>query len=339
MPGVADMPDRHEQLELPQPQERPERDQPARQSITQLQHRLDRLPDGHPSSPYREDGSHRAPTVRLKDLELPEEDPSGTSLEAVDTSVSTENGASDKWREALPAFEAAWRDHLERWPEEERPPIDRSTDELGSWRGDGGQYLNVEENIVTEHARDRVIEAAPQVTEIVQSAEADTFGARLVGLDHCIKGADRFKEKVADGLALKPERAVGRVTSAIPDALRYTFQFTGENYTSGYRAVCEKLQERGCEPVLSRNSWESPDYKGVNSRWRTESGLLFEVQFHTGESFEAKEVTHMAYERLRNPTTDKAETRDLEQYQRLVAGMIPIPERVDEINDIDRRNS
>ena len=41
-------------------------------------------------------------------------------------------------------------------------------------------------------------------------------------------------------------------------------------------------------------------YKGINSQWiEPDTGQRFEVQFHTGISFEAKQLTHTAYEQLR----------------------------------------
>ena len=39
--------------------------------MAELLLRLDRLPDGHPSSPYHDDGTRKSPVMRLKDLELP----------------------------------------------------------------------------------------------------------------------------------------------------------------------------------------------------------------------------------------------------------------------------
>jgi hypothetical protein len=328
MPGPADIPGRRDYPESSRPLDEPEHS--ADYSAARLPGRLDNLPDGHPSSPRDEDGSWRAPAVSLKDLELP--------IEEAPSETPSPDATSDAWRDGMPALQAAWERHLEHWPETERPPVDRSTDEPGSWRGDGGQYLDTEENIVTEHALDRIGKAAPEVTVALKTVEAAVPGARLVGLDRCIKGEDRFKEKVAEGLALKPERAVEKETGSIPDALRYTFQFSAETYTQGHRAVCERLQEHGFEPVLSRNSWESPDYKGINSRWRTAGNQVFEVQFHTGESFEAKEITHQAYERLRNPATDRAEMGELRQYQRLVATQIKIPADVTDISNFDKRS-
>ena len=82
------------------------------------------------------------------------------------------------------------------------------------------------------------------------------------------------------------------------------------------------------------NSWEKDEYKGINSRWRDpESGLLFEVQFHTRSSFEAKQLTHAAYERLRNPATSDIERDELQEFQRKVSAEIPIPPRVTDIGD------
>jgi hypothetical protein len=49
------------------------------------------------------------------------------------------------------------------------------------------------------------------------------------------------------------------------------------------------------------------------------------MQFHTAASFEAKQVTHKAYERIRNPQTTEDETHELSDYQREVSSRIPTP--------------
>ncbi|HEX6856012.1 MAG TPA: hypothetical protein VF204_12015, partial [Streptosporangiaceae bacterium] len=49
-----------------------------RASATALRRRLDRLPHGHPSSPYHDDGTARPAPVRLRDLELPLTGPPAT---------------------------------------------------------------------------------------------------------------------------------------------------------------------------------------------------------------------------------------------------------------------
>ncbi len=67
--------------------------------------------------------------------------------------------------------------------------------------------------------------------------------------------------------------------------------------------------------------------KEINSRWRVpENGQLFEVQFHTRASFEAKQQTHdrlrAAPQHCRKIT--KTSTR-LHDYQREITAKVPIP--------------
>jgi hypothetical protein len=314
-------------------------DQAVGHSPGRLRQRLDNLPDGHPSSPRNEDGSWRSPAVNLKDLELPIEDtPSEaeTSPDSEDQAQAPDT-ASNTWRDGLPALQAAWDRHLERWPETDRPPVDRSGDEPGSWRGDGGQYLNTEENIVTEHALDRVSKTEDSVTASVKDVEATVPGAALVGLEYSLKGEDRFKEKVSYEARAKPEKSIDQITNDLPDAIRYTYQFDASSYTDGYSKTCDKLQQHGYVMEFSRNSWENPQYRGVNTRWREPAGQLFEVQFHTPESFNAKQLTHLAYERIRNPGTSDLERDDLHEFQEKASTIVPLPEGALSIPDYRKK--
>jgi hypothetical protein len=61
------------------------------------------------------------------------------------------------------------------------------------------------------------------------------------------------------------------------------------------------------------------------------------VQFHTQASFEAKQLSHAAYERIRNPQTSDAELQELEDFQRQVCGKIPIPPDATEIAYLPRK--
>src|ERR1022692_955834 len=82
--------DQGDQLELPRAQTQDgaqgadspgAADRPARGSTADLRQRLERLPQGHPSSPYHDDGTPKPPLARLKNLELPlpgeEREPNG----------------------------------------------------------------------------------------------------------------------------------------------------------------------------------------------------------------------------------------------------------------------
>jgi hypothetical protein len=88
----------------------------------------------------------------------------------------------------------------------------------------------------------------------------------------------------------------------------------------------------------AKNHWNDSQYKGINTRWLTPQGQLFEVQFHTAESYHAKqEVTHKAYERIRNPLTSRAEIAELEKFQQEVSSWIPAPDEALSISDIKKR--
>src|ERR1022692_213304 len=243
------------------------------------------------------------------------------------------DGNSEAWRAALPQLQSLWERHAERWPAGQRSPVDRSTDEPGSWRSDDGRYLDYEENLVTEHAADRVSKAEPEVTRTMKGVETEVPGARLVGLQYCLKGEERYKEKVATEVRLKPERSIAEILARVPDAIRYTFECGEDHYMDSYQDICGKLEEWGHELLVRRNSWDDPDYKGVNTRWLTTDGQTFEVQIHTADSFQAKQLTHVAYERLRTGVATGAERPELESFQQAVTSSIPVPRGVEAITD------
>ncbi len=91
--------------------------------------------------------------------------------------------------------------------------------------------------------------------------------------------------------------------------------------------------------VYRKNHWLSdPQYKGINTRWLAPGGGRFELQFHTPESFDAKENrTHRSYERLRSALTTWPERRELNRYERLVSATVPRPEQVERIPDQQER--
>jgi hypothetical protein len=283
MPGAADLADRPDDPDRPP-------DQAPDHSPGRLQQRLDNLPDGHPSSPRDEDGSWRAPAVNLKDLELPIEDAPSETEAPSDTADQPQppDATSDTWRKEVAGFKAAWETHLERWPETDPPPVDRSDDQPGSWRSDAGHPLTKEQLTDIDKVLKQVKEVELKVTGMMKAVESSVPGAALVGLDRSLKGEDRFREKVAYEAARKPDRPVDDIIERIPDKIRYTCQFTPERYTDGYWDFHQQLKEQGNEFLLCRNSWEEQEYKGINTRWLATEGQTFEVQFHTPDSFEAK---------------------------------------------------
>jgi len=162
-------------------------------------------------------------------------------------------------------------------------------------------------------------------TPAMRRIEAQDPDRHLVGLDHRLKGEERLTEKVVHDMQKRGVTAEQAFPN-VKDAIRYTFQYTEDSYTRSVLSDCERLKAEGFEPVDSRNSWTAEQYKGINSWWRVpENRQLFEVQFHTQASFEAKQQTHAAYERLRVLSDDHEEVHELRAYQREVTAKIPVP--------------
>jgi hypothetical protein len=172
------------------------------------------------------------------------------------------------------------------------------------------------------------------VTPAMRRIEAEDPDRQLVGLEYSLKGKDRLTEKVTKAMAEQPELKSDDAFALVKDAIRYTFQYPEESYTAGVKADITRLEAAGFERVDCRNTWTNEEYKGINSRWLVpDSGQRFEVQFHTQASFEAKQETHAAYEKLRSPATPKDEQDKLVAFQRDVTARVRIPSRAAEIPD------
>jgi hypothetical protein len=180
---------------------------------------------------------------------------------------------------------------------------------------------------------DRVREIEETVTTpAMRRIEAEDPSRVLVGLEFRLKGRERLAEKVAFDMTKKGITA-DEAFAGVKDAIRYTLEYPEDEYASGVYADCDRLASEGFELVERRNSWTKEEYKGINSRWRAlENRQVFEVQFHTQASFEAKQATHWAYERLRSGVPPQ-EQRRLDQFQRDVSARIPIPPSAPDIPD------
>lgn len=294
----------------------------------------DTAPDVRPDSPTAGHDArlveHDSPPDGQYDIGDSDADRVAYCLKYRDT-VETEYRAA--WAEAVPAFQSTWKEHQERYthPERSRPTVGDD----GSWRGDGGRLeLSSPQNAEVGWGHNRIREIGKgDVLPTMQALEAEDQERRLAGLKNYLKEPDRLKEKVAADIRFKGYTVEQSLTN-VKDAVRFTFVYTEERYTEGVHADCTRLEARGFERYDRQNSWRQDQYKGINSRWREpKSGLLFEVQFHTQASFDAKELTHGAYERLRGSVAEDAEREELEAFQSMVCAKIPIPPGATEIED------
>jgi hypothetical protein len=263
---------------------------------------LERLPANHPSSPFRDDGTRKRPPPDLSEYELPLPDepdsPADPDLPAADHARTNPDGSWDYRGRHLT-------------PEQSRAAQQILTErDVAEGRDAAGNY--------GEHG----------LTPVIRRIEARLDHSHLVEDTEkfSLKDPDSFKEKFADLISRNPDKHYGELAHEIHDAIRYTFICTVENYTDGMWDAHGKVEEAGYKLEVRRNSWEREEYKGINSHWLDPtSGQLFEIQFHTKQSWDAKQKTHPVYERIKDPRTPVDELRNLREYQKGISGAVEIP--------------
>jgi hypothetical protein len=245
--------------------------------------------------------------------------------------------ARDAWSEAVPELRATWENHKNRYPRRVQPAPRTTSD--GSWAAGDHRRLTPEQNAEAAKAcADLADEGRRDIFPALKRVESAEPGRRLAGLKHMLKGEDRLKEKIADEL-VAPGLSVRDALGKVSDAVRYTFAYPPQGYADGVRADVERLKSEGFELMKLKNLWTAEQYKGINSQWlRPKTGLRFEVQFHTQESLEAKELTHGAYERIRGPVS-LAERAELEDFQRRANAFLVTPEGTVEIKDYPEKKN
>ena len=238
----------------------------------------------------------------------------------------------DAWAEAVPGLRADWEEHKERYPERVRASSYTEAD--GTWVSGEYRRLDPEQNTEASKAHaDLADEADRYILPAMRRIEAADPQRGLVGLEHMVKGEDRLKEKLADELFGK-DKTVRDALNEVPDAVRFTLCYDHGRYAEGVLADVDRLKAQGFELIKLKNLWSDNQYKGINSQWhRLETGSRFEMQFHTPESLEAKELTHQAYERIRGSDATPAERREAREFQRRVNALLPTPPGTDRVKD------
>ena len=216
--------------------------------------------------------------------------------------AAADDADRDSWAEALPSLRAAWEEHEDRYPERERATPLTHMD--GSWSSGETRRLTPGQNTeATKACADIHDEGERVVLPAMRQIEAADPDRRLAGLEHMLKKADRLKEKIAD--ALRARRGSRR-----PSA-QHTCRTQCDSPSRTAPMVTLMGSERrratqggGFEEVKLKNLWSRASTRASTPSGAGRRRLRFEVQFHTPESLQAKELTHGAYERLRRPENE-----------------------------------
>mmetsp|Transcript_38003 Transcript_38003/g.109665 ORF Transcript_38003/g.109665 Transcript_38003/m.109665 type:complete len:461 (+) Transcript_38003:31-1413(+) len=186
--------------------------------------------------------------------------------------------------------------------------------------------------------------AEPPITSLLKELEAE-FDGELSGLEYKFKSRESMFRKIRKCVDRKRVEALNAgkedeqvdipaVVWSTTDALRYTILLPTEKYTPAVKAASERFEAQGMEASELKNFWPGGDnYQGINDVFRLKcenspsTVMLFEVQFHTPESFKSKMDSHHFYETFRS-SMDPMEK--IKNWQALceAAKKVPVPEGV-----------
>jgi SPP1 gp7 family putative phage head morphogenesis protein len=172
----------------------------------------------------------------------------------------------------------------------------------------------------------------PTITADINNI-ATKAGGKLVGLENRLKSPYSIKRKIEAEVADGFSKSLS--LNKIRDAIRYTTVFKENDFVTRYKAMQYLLAIEGYKTIVVKNTWKNDSaYKGVNTFIQNEDGDVFEMQYHTQQSFDVKNgLLHELYEKFRDPKTPIHEKEKLLLEMRKLSSKIKVPEGVELIED------
>lgn len=206
------------------------------------------------------------------------------------------------------------------------------------------KYLVVNQEQEILDVANKLIEEAkqqePQITKDLKEIIGETHGninydvfidgQTKKALDFRLKGSGSLQRKVIsdfiNGVPLET------IEKELYDAVRYTDLVGAEFLTNDYFEVVKKLEKKGYKVVRVKNTLNNHTkaYRGLNTVVQSPSGYNFELQFHTPESMEIKEIVHKLYEKQRKDGIT------IEEYNKLNDEMLKISGKLEDIEGVEQ---
>lgn len=169
----------------------------------------------------------------------------------------------------------------------------------------------------------------PAVTALLQSMEGEH--ARLSGLEFRFKSVESLSRKL-EHFSHKYSTSLMDNARKNADTLRYTMLIDPESYAGTTKEILDKFTSAGYAVTRFSNTWDSTAYKGINTYLQSPSGMVFELQFHTPESFDVKMRAHEYYEIARSDDATEEEINAANAMQEELFAAITIPPGAPELS-------
>ncbi|WP_082244299.1 XopAD/skwp family type III secretion system effector [Xanthomonas fragariae] len=187
-----------------------------------------------------------------------------------------------------------------------------------------------------EALRTRAGEMEPVITKMLIGA-AKLHGGHLEGMGHKFKSPGSLAEKFRQQIALK-HKTLEEAAACINDALRYSVVLEPQHFTAGLRGVLASLDNQGHVRVKLLNLFtrQRQAFKAVNVTLRSPEGALWEIQFHTPDTFKLKEKFHDVYKEsfaLQLKSASQVDQHQLQASAQAAFSGVNAPPGCEEIDD------
>ena len=175
---------------------------------------------------------------------------------------------------------------------------------------------------------DRRAAEAPKIAADMASI-SDKVGGTMDGLVHCCKTGTSLSSKIRrkqeklkenDGIDATDVEAMEK----LDDIVRFTFKCDHDDMAEKCAAFEEELKKSGYEITRRDNKYldKDPDYKAIHLQIKSKSGDLIELQIHSQESLDVKNVNHDIYDKSRElPKGSKKRTEMEENMKKRTRGL------------------
>ena len=174
------------------------------------------------------------------------------------------------------------------------------------------------------------IDNESEITKFIKRITKNT-GGTLSGLENRLKTPESIYEKAHC-------REENTKVEDMSDLIRYTGIYDSDSLPEAIKENFEKIKRKGYEIVKVKNYWNEPDdpYNGVNVTVKTDKNKVFEIQYHTQESFEIKEELHKIYEKSRKLSRKSKKRQEYIEEMFNLSKNIKIPLGIEKIKSMRR---
>ncbi len=186
--------------------------------------------------------------------------------------------------------------------------------------------------LLAEQRLQKAKEVEPAITAALKSIESEK--AHLEGLEFRLKSVESLTRKIITD-SHDMEVSLEEAAANIKDVLRYTLVIEENDYTEITKKTLDKLTKEGYSVYSFKNFWakDNIDYQGINTNLKTPDGVIFELQFHTKESYDTKsEKTHKYYEIIRSESASDEEKAEASRKHHELFALVPVPAGAKELS-------